>query len=668
MIVLGFADSHDAAACIVVDGRIASALAVERLSRIKRAALPVNATPGQVRAHWAARQGTILYCCEAAGVEPGAIDHICVASPDSGSAIEVAANGFHLAGAFACDRLIHMPHPEHHLAHAYSAFFTSGFSSAACLVVDSYANPTEHGRVSHSAFAFEDADDEPKRVFEHHKPDRVQAMGGASNGWQLDTAELSGVGEIYRIVTLLCGFYQQRTIYDDAGKTMGLAPYGTRLAKEPVLMRPAGEGRLDFSNAYPFLQGLDLIDQDRRLRVRASGKEPTQLHRDLAAQVQWELEEAVLHMARHLRRETGMSRLALAGGAFLNAVANRRMALESGFDDVYAFPAATDDGTAVGAAFYGYQQATRGRARAPRPSRIGHVAFGRTYPAEEILAELQRWPFPFEHLGSPEAAARRAGELLAGGKILGWHQGGSELGPRALGHRSILADPRIAEIKDVVNSRVKFREAFRPFAPAVTLEAAHQYFELPEGVESPFMLQVFPVRTKYREVLPGITHVDGTARLQTVRRDDDPLFHELIDSFGRRTGIPVVLNTSFNLRGMPIVESPYHAVSCFLMTEMDYLVIGPCLVPVPDRLAWVPALRDAPGAAKDRPAHERRGRIQGSSDGDLANGLLAQIDGRRTLREIARENDLAEDRVLRVTLDLVRRRAATWVGVPLEVV
>lgn len=664
MYILGFADSHDAAACLLEDDRIRCALAVERLSRIKRAALPIDATPPQVRAHWAARQGAILYCCEAAGIEPRQIDHICVASPDSANAVEIAANGFHLAGAFASERLIHMPHPEHHLAHAYSAFFTSGFDDAAALVVDSYANPTEHGRVSHTGYAFANATDEPTTVFEHHKPDRVQGMGGAWNGWRLDSQELSGIGEVYRIVTLLLGFYQKHTIYDDAGKTMGLAPYGQLLSRDHVLMRPVAEGRIDFGNAYAFLHGLGLIDAEQRLVVRSPGAELTELHRNLAAQVQWELEEALVHLARHLQRETGMRRLVAAGGSFLNAVANRRVQLEAGFDELWTFPAATDDGTAVGAAFYGRQHALRARGGMPRPGRARSVAFGRTYTAGEIAEELRSWPLQAEDLGSREAAARRAGALLAGGAIIGWFQGGAEFGPRALGQRSILADPRIRDIRDVLNSRVKFREAFRPFAPAVTAETAHEYFDMPKGHESPFMLHVFDVREKYREALPGITHVDGTARLQTVRRDDNPLLHALIESYGRETGIPVVLNTSFNVRSMPIVETPFHALCCFLMTEMESLVIGSFVVPAPDRLAWVPTFR----TTKTPTTARVEGRIRSSTDGDVANRILAGIDGKRSLREIARVSGLEEESALRMCLELVRRGAVTWVGVPIEVV
>jgi carbamoyltransferase len=265
---------------------------------------------------------------------------------------------------------------------------------------------------------------------------------------------------------------------------------------------------------------------------------------------------------------TGMENLCLAGGVALNCVANGRIVEETPFRRVFIQPAAGDDGIALGAAWWGRLAVRAGR----RPSAQRHSFFGRTADERAIDAAIAS---PLRVVSAsartvPDVAAAAA-DLLAAGKVIGWVQGGSEFGPRALGHRSILADPRDASMRDHVNARVKKRQGFRPFAPAVPVEHAEEFFE--GTAESPFMLLAKRVKPAAKGRIPAVVHVDGTARVQTVRREDDPLFHALLLAFGARTGVPVLLNTSFNLRGEPIVESPGDAVECFLRSRLDALVL-----------------------------------------------------------------------------------------------
>ncbi|MCH9680500.1 MAG: hypothetical protein K0V04_03620, partial [Deltaproteobacteria bacterium] len=590
---LGLASSHDCCVCLLEDDRVAAAVAVERLVRVKRAVVSEGLGRTREKRVRAGYLEAIRTCCEIAGIEPAAIDQIAVASPDSEDAAEIEFNTALLSAALPHARRVHMPHPEHHLAHAYSAFFCSGFESAAALVADSFGTPVNGRREEHTGLHFTRPDALPKLVYRHLKPDGtvVPRPTGPADAWSLDRDTLSGIGEIYRLVTIILGFSQPGTKFDDAGKTMGLAPYGQRISEEPLLMRPQPDGTIDCSGAFEFFESRNLItrtEQGLRLSVRGRPTPLSGFHKDLAAQVQWELERATVHLARHLRARTGSTRLVLAGGVFLNAVANRRIVEEAGFDEVYVFPAATDDGTAVGAAYYAYQQSREHTGTPVRTRALRTVGLGRSFAAEPIGRELERWPVQAQRLGDEEAAAQAAGDRLARSEIVGWFQGGSELGPRALGHRSILADPQDPKIKDTLNARVKFREGFRPFAPAALQERAHEIFTLRPDEAVPFMLQIVEVRPPYRAQLPGVTHVDGTARVQTVARADHPLYHRVIEAYAEQRGLPVIINTSFNLKGMPIVDSPADAMACFVMTEMDSLVIGPYVVDMPDRSEWVP--------------------------------------------------------------------------------
>ncbi len=670
---VGFASSHDACICLLKDDEIAAAIAVERLVRVKRAVVTEGLARAAEKRVRAGHLQALRECCDIAGIEPAQVGYVAVASPDSEDQEEVELNTALLATALPGAQPVYMPHPEHHLAHAYSAFFTSGFESAAAIVADSFGTPVDGRREEQSGFHFTSREQAPELFLAHRKADRaiVPRPADDGHGWILDRESISGLGEIYRLVTILLGFYQPGTKFDDAGKTMGLAPYGRRLCDEPILMRPMANGALDFSGAFDFFEGRNLITRvagGLRLSVRGAGTPLSRFHEDLAAQVQWELELAAVHLARHARATTGSSRLVLAGGVFLNAVANRRITQEAGFEHVYVFPAATDDGTAVGAAYYAYQHACRERGATVRSRALTKVGLGRTYGDEAIAQEVARWPVEGKTMSSLEHAADQAGALLANGKIVGWFQGGSELGPRALGYRSILADPQDPTIKDTLNARVKFREGFRPFAPAVLGDRASEIFELEEGESAPFMLEIFGVREAYRARLPGITHVDGTARVQTVTTASNPLYHRVIREYERRRGLPVIVNTSFNLKGMPIVESPANALACFVMTQMDYLVMGRLVIPMPDRMQWVPAsdpstrleLRGVLGRVDLQLGITIDGRPVPADE----FAVLRAIDGVRTVAELARDCDRGEPQLLRTILELMRLGWCRWRDVP----
>jgi carbamoyltransferase len=298
-----------------------------------------------------------------------------------------------------------------------------------------------------------------------------------------------------------------------------------------------------------------------------------QHYADLAASIQRVTEEVILALARAAHRETGLRRLCMAGGCALNSVANGRILRETPFEALYVHPAAGDGGAAVGAALYGYHQLL-GK---PRAFVMEHAAWGEAHGPDVTAQFLRDQGIPFERFDDEDRLIDRVVDRLQAGHVIGWSQGRFEWGPRALGHRSILADPRRADMKDIVNTKIKFREPFRPFAPSVLAERASEFFGLPDAARhypARFMLYVVDVKPAHHATLPAITHVDGTGRLQTVRRDTNPRYHALIDAFGRATGVPVILNTSFNLRGEPIVNTPAEAFNTFMASGMDTLVLG----------------------------------------------------------------------------------------------
>ncbi len=430
----------------------------------------------------------------------------------------------------------------HHVAHAAAAFYPSGFDEAAVLTLD-------------------------------RGGDMLSTTFGVGRGASLQTLKEirnpDSLGEVYTAVTGWLGFHPNA----DEGKVMGLAPYGTQ-RYAPVFrdfIRLHGDGGFSVNLSWFRYQVEGGPLSKRYLDLfgppRVPESELTPHHEDVAFGVQTVTEEAALHMARALQRMTGSKNLAMAGGVALNSVMNARLLNETPFDRIFIQPAAGDAGNALGAALHVWHS-TLGK---PREWRMDHAFFGPSYPDGDLRAAFEARGIPFTAVADPPAAAA---ELLSDSKIVGWFTGAAEVGPRALGARSILADPRKAEMKDIVNAQVKHREGFRPFAPSVLDERGEEFFE--GYATNPFMLLVLPIREDKRAVVPAVTHVDGTGRLQSVTRDgNEGRFHRLIEEFDRRTGVPVVLNTSFNLRGEPIVHRPEEAVEDYLNTGMDALLLGP---------------------------------------------------------------------------------------------
>ncbi len=416
------------------------------------------------------------------------------------------------------------------------------------------------------------------------------------------------LGLLYSAFTYYTGFRVNSGEY----KMMGLAPYGEpryvdTIRSHLVDVKPDGSFRLDM-RYFDYATGLRMTNQRFDALFGGPPRRPEdpvdQRSMDVAASIQQVTEEIVLGLARSLRRETGERRLCLAGGVALNCVANGRLLGEAGFDEIWIQPAAGDAGGALGAALVAWY-AGRERGREPeRPDGMGGAALGPEWSDRDIASFLDAERIPYRQIPSAQLAGQVAG-LLADGAVVGWMQGRMEFGPRALGHRSILADPRSADMQRDLNLKIKFRESFRPFAPAVLTERVGDYFDLDRP--SPYMLLVAGVRgcdtgagagglrglerlRAVRSPLPAVTHVDGSARVQTVDAAVNPRFHALLESFDRRTGVPVLVNTSFNVRGEPIVCSPTDAYRCFMGTAMDYLVMGSCLLRREDQPAGHPLL------------------------------------------------------------------------------
>jgi carbamoyltransferase len=443
---------------------------------------------------------------------------------------------------------------EHHQAHAASAFFVSPFEDAAILTLDGFGD-----------FA-----------------STLLAEGHGSSFRVLERVLFPhSLGIFYTAVTQWLGFPK----YGDEGKVMGLAPYGDPggyLERMREVVRLDGklfELGLDFfrhdkegvdmtwdeqTPAIGTLYSERLVDAFGPARER--GAELEKRHEDVAAALQAMLEEAYLHLVRHAWGETHIPRLCLAGGVALNAVANGRIRPETPFEEVYVQPAAGDSGIAVGAAYYVWNQ----RLGKPRGFVMEHAYTGPGYSDEECAAAISAAGLEAERLDD-DALFALVAERIEAGDVVGWFQGRMEFGPRALGNRSIVVDPRRDDMKDVLNARIKHREPFRPFAPSILAEATGDWFE--QDYTSPFMVLVYKTRADKRERIPAVNHVDDTGRLQTVEKRVAPRYYRLIEEFGKRTGVPVLLNTSFN-ENEPIVMTPEHAVETFAKTRMDLLVLG----------------------------------------------------------------------------------------------
>ena len=449
---------------------------------------------------------------------------------------------------------------EHHLSHAASAFFCSPFDEAAILTVDGVGEWTT-------------------------------ASLGVGRGTEIRlTKEIRfphSLGLLYSAFTAFLGF----EVNDGEYKVMGMAPFGIPRYVDKVhkVVRTHRDGSFELDMDYfsfhysthrTFSRKFEaLFGSPRRPRADFSGEltREDQHYADIAASIQAVTEEILLAMATTLQRETGLRRLCLASGVALNSVANGRIVRETAFDEVYIQPSAGDGGGAVGAALYAHH-AVLGH---PRRFVMEHAFWGEVHGPDVIERFLRRESIAYTRIDDEERLIERVVDGLQRGKVVGWSQGRFEWGPRSLGNRSILADPRRAEMRDVVNTKIKFREPFRPFAPSVVLERAEEYFVLPDAARhypARFMLYVVGVRADKQAVIPAVTHVDGTGRLQTVSGAYGSRYYKLIETFGKATGVPVLLNTSFNLRGEPIVNTPAEAFNTFHQSGMDVLVLGDYVV------------------------------------------------------------------------------------------
>lgn len=467
---------------------------------------------------------------------------------------------------------------EHHLSHAASAFYCSPFEEAAILTVDGVGEWTT-------------------------------ASLGVGRGTEIRLLKEirfpHSLGLLYSAFTAFLGFEVNEGEY----KVMGMAPFGSPRYVDQVrkLVRIDADGSFEldldyfsfhyspdrtFSHKFEALFG-EPRDPQALFFTRSIGwpayfgakpgnyealARSNERYADVAASIQAVTEDALLRMATEAHRETGLRRLCMAGGVALNSVANGRIMRETPFDEIFIQPSAGDGGAALGAALFGYH----GILGKPRRFVLEHAYWGEEHGPGDVEAFLRGAGVPYRRMeNDDELIATVAGRLLQG-NVVGWSQGRFEWGPRALGNRSILADPRRREMKDIVNTKIKFREPFRPFAPAVLQERACRYFDVAaKGASSHaarFMLSVCKVKAEQQPRLEAITHVDGSARLQTVRAEDNPRFYRLIDAFGAASGVPVLLNTSFNLRGEPIVNTPAEAFRTFARSGMDLLVLGDCLI------------------------------------------------------------------------------------------
>ncbi len=548
---------HDSGACLLRDGQVVAAASEERFTRVKHD----NRFPSDA----------IRYCLAEAGIDASRIDAVIFYDKPilkfdrllrsqlhhfpasfkqfvTGMAPWVATK-LRLPKVLKDDLGYTGPllYSEHHLSHAASAFFTSGWDEAAVLTVDGVG-------------------------------EWATATWGVGKGNQIDIrGEIHfphSLGLLYSAFTWYCGFKVNSAEY----KLMGLAPYGEPRFVEEIkqLIHIAEDGS--------FRLAMDFFDYDKGQRMfnerfealmgqprrQPESREMDTHYKDVARSIQKVTEEVMVKMATHVVEATGQKKLCLAGGVALNCVANGHILREVPIDDLYVQPAAGDAGGAMGAAYVLWNMLLQ-RDRAPR---LPTPYLGPGYDEDRMRADLDRYGAVYRRLERQDLLDEVA-ELIDTAHVVGWYQGRLEWGPRALGHRSILGDARHPEMRSIINMKIKFREGFRPFAPTVLEEHVNDFFELDRP--SPYMLLVAPVREEHKD-LHAITHVDGSARVQTINRDQDALYYDLIKAFHARTGCPVVINTSMNVRGEPIVNTPEDAFLCFMRTHMDALAVGPFLL------------------------------------------------------------------------------------------
>lgn len=588
---------HDSAAALVVDGEIVAAAQEERFSRIKHdPAFPAQA---------------IAYCLETAGLTPDDLDYVAFYDKPLvkfDRLLETYLNyapagfpSFRRAIPVWLKEKLHMRKTlrdglgqpsrarflftDHHESHAASAFFPSPFDEAAILTLDGV------GEWSTTTL-------------------------GVGRGNKIELTDQicfpHSLGLLYSAFTYYCGFKVNSGEY----KLMGLAPYGRPVHVDAILgrlidLKDDGSFWLDMSY-FNYAAGLTMTGPKFHALFGGPPRRPEsdleQRHMDLAASIQAVTEEIVLRIGRRLRDQTGMKHLVMAGGVALNCVANGRLLRSGTFEDIWIQPAAGDAGGALGAALFAWHQLLNKPRNPQGRDRQRGSLLGPDFSSDQIARFLESTGAPARRFDDESALLDHVAETLAQGKIVGWFQGRMEFGPRALGARSILGDPRNPAMQADMNLKIKFRESFRPFAPAVIREHAAEWFDLDPSHESPYMLLVAPVAESkrrpidpadqeimrndpdlrrrvnvVRSTIPAVTHVDDSARLQTVDEDRNPRFYRLLKAFRDRTGCPVLVNTSFNVRGEPIVHTPEEAYQCFLATEMDALAVGDFVIHKPDR-------------------------------------------------------------------------------------
>ena len=558
MIVLGLSyNYHDAAACVVRDGVPIAAAEEERFSRQK------HDTRFPERA--------IAYCLHEAGIAAADLDCIAFYEKPARKLERALQIGKEYAPSSTANVAAQFPllinegmgveltvreklnfkgpvyFSEHHLSHAASAFFCSPFEEATIMTIDGVGE-----WATCAQFAGRGASIEKRREIRYPH----------------------SLGLLYSTLTAFLGF----KVNDHEYKIMGLASYGEPRfrAEFDQLIKLHADGSFTLSLPYfSYMYDGEKMYSPELERLLGPSRHPQEpiddRHRDIAASLQAVTEDAMVAMARSCRGNQEASNLCLAGGVAYNCVANSRIVERSGFEHVFIQPAAGDNGGSMGAALWASHEVLN----EPRRAGKHNTLLGPAFSESEILERLKAFDAHFVRLDE-EALCRRVAGLIHKNLIIGWFQGRMEFGPRALGSRSILANPCSPEMKDILNTRVKFREEFRPFAPAVIEEAASKYFRL-DG-PSPYMLLTPLVHPERAAEIPSVTHVDGTARVQTVSAIQQPLFHRLIKSFAELSGVPVLINTSFNVQGEPIVCTPDDAIRCFLGTDIDFLAIGPFLV------------------------------------------------------------------------------------------
>ena len=574
---------HDSAAALVVDGQIVAAAQEERFTRKKH--------------DYRFPQHAVDFCLKEAGLAPSDLTYVTFYDKPLTkferlletylAFAPVGYRSFRQAIPLWLKQKLHLPREmraglrgeytkrfvftDHHESHAASAFFPSPFEEAAILTLDGVGEWST-------------------------------TCCGVGRGNKIDLNEEirfpSSLGLLYSAFTYYTGFRVNSGEY----KVMGLAPYGRPIYKDLILdhlldLKDDGSFHMDMSY-FNYCQGLTMTGPKFHKLFGAEPREPesqvTQREMDLAASVQAATEEIMMRMARHAHAQTGLKNLVLAGGVALNCVGNGKILRDGPFENVWIQPAAGDAGGALGAALFVWHQLLE-KPRNPqgRDTQKGSL-LGPSYGDQEIESVLSQQGMQFTKCGSEDELCRSVAEFIADEKVIGWFQGRMEFGPRALGARSIIGDARSEKMQSVMNLKIKFRESFRPFAPIVLKEHVHEYFQMREGEDSPYMLLVAPVqediRTELgddhdeafgieklnfsRSTIPAVTHVDYSARVQTVDDERNPLLHQLMTHFYQITGCPVLINTSFNVRSEPIVCTPEDALRCFLMTDMDVLVLG----------------------------------------------------------------------------------------------